>query len=67
MSNSSLKFCSEVLKNVVWHLSLLYFSFGLTISSILDPRISYSGLLADCSDDKSARTHLMLAKNSLKT
>ena len=43
------------------------FTFGLTVSSVLDPRIGYSGLLADCGDDESAKTHLLLAKNSLKT
>ena len=43
------------------------FTFGLTVSSVLDPRIGYSGLLADCGDDESAKTHLLLAKNSLET
>jgi hypothetical protein len=31
-------------------------------SSVLDPRISYSGLLADCGDDLEARAHLESSK-----
>jgi len=34
-------------------------------SLVLDPRISYSGLLADCSDDLDARAHLEFAKEQL--
>ncbi|KIM78646.1 hypothetical protein PILCRDRAFT_55234, partial [Piloderma croceum F 1598] len=34
-------------------------------SSLLDPRISYQGLLADCGDDISLKSHLELAKECL--
>ena len=34
-------------------------------SSVLDPRISYSGLLADCGDDLEARAHLESSKERL--
>jgi hypothetical protein len=33
--------------------------------SVLDPRISYQGLLADCGDDISLKSHLELAKERL--
>lgn len=36
------------------------------MSSVLDPRIGYSGLSDDCADDEIARTHLLLAKSSLE-
>lgn len=38
-----------------------------TWASLLDPRISYCGLLADCGDDLDARAHLETAKESLYT
>jgi hypothetical protein len=34
--------------------------------SVLDPRISYQGLLADCGDDLSLKSHLKLVKERLK-
>jgi len=37
----------------------------LTSSLVLDPRISYSGLLADCGDDLDARTYLETTKERL--
>ena len=33
---------------------------------VLDPHISYQGLLADCGDDISLKSHLELAKEHLK-
>ena len=35
--------------------------------SVLDPRISYQGLLADCGDDISLKSHIELAKEHLTT
>ena len=37
----------------------------LTSSLVLDPRISYSGLLADCGDDLDAHTYLETTKERL--
>jgi hypothetical protein len=37
----------------------------LIIFEVLDPRISYSGLLADCGDDLSIKSHLELIKGQL--
>jgi hypothetical protein len=34
-------------------------------STVLDPRISYQGLLADCGDDVSLKSHLELSKEQL--
>ena len=35
-------------------------------SSVLDPHISYQGLLVDCGDDQSLKSHLELAQEHLK-
>ena len=37
----------------------------LIILVVLDPQISYSGLLADCGDDLSIKSHLELVKGQL--
>jgi hypothetical protein len=37
----------------------------LIILAVLDPRISYSDLLADCGDDLSIKSHLELVKGQL--
>ena len=37
----------------------------LIILVVLDPRISYSGLLADCGDDLSIKSHLEFVKGQL--
>lgn len=37
----------------------------LTLTLVLDPRIGYQGLLADCGDDTSLQSHLELAKDRL--
>jgi len=39
--------------------------FLLGLFSVLDPRISYHGLLVDCGDDASLKSHLELAKERL--
>jgi hAT family C-terminal dimerisation region len=44
---------------------LSWYATLLTSSLVLDPRISYSGLLADCSDDSDARAHLETTKEHL--
>lgn len=46
--------------------SLLATIFLISSFSVLDPRISYQGLLADCGDDISLKSHLELAKERLK-
>ena len=39
--------------------------YPLIVFEVLDPRISYSGLLADCGDDLSLKSHLELIKSQL--
>ena len=45
-------------------LFILHFHL-LIILVVLDPRISYSGLLADCGDNLSIKSHLELVKGQL--
>jgi len=55
----------------IWSSCLLSACFLLMLSSlidiltVLDPRISYQGLLADCEDNASLQSHLELSRNHL--
>ena len=46
------------------HYSVYYLSH--TLITVLDPRISYEGLLADCGDDYTMQSHLDNAKDQLR-
>ena len=40
--------------------------WSLTLDIVLDPKSSYTGLLADCSNDISLKNHLELQKSQLQ-